>query len=98
MRQAVIRLWLDGKSKKFISRAVNHDVKTIRKIIKLYEQETAGVLPSNTKTTILDNYQEQIEQFLAQNLSKIRIFEELQKTGYSGSYQSLTNYARSIDR
>jgi transposase len=97
MYKTIIKLWQDGKSKKFISRAVNHDIKTIRKIIKLHEQEVAGIRPTKVKTTILGNYQEQIEQLLEQNLSKIRIFEELQKTGYNGSYPSLTNYARSIE-
>ena len=97
MHKAIIKLWQDGKSKKFISRAVNHDIKTIRKIIKLHEREVAGIPLSNIKATILSNYQEPIEQFLEQNLSKIRIFEELQKTGYNGSYQSLTNYTRSLE-
>ncbi len=43
MYKTIIKLWQDGKSKKFISRAVNHDIKTIRKIIKLHEQEVAGI-------------------------------------------------------
>jgi transposase len=97
MRTAVIKLWQDGKSKKFISRVVNHDIKTIRKIIKSYEQEVAGKLQESTKVTILSNYQDQIQQFLEQNLSKVRIFEELQKAGYNGSYPSLTNYARGLE-
>ena len=43
MSKAIIKLWQDGKSKKYISRAVNHDVKTVRRIIKLHEQELAGI-------------------------------------------------------
>ncbi len=97
MHKAIIKLWQDGKSKKFISRAVNHDIKTVRKIIRLYEQELAGTKATKTKATVLDNYQGEIEGFLEQNLSKIRIFEELKKAGYNGSYQTITNYARSIE-
>ncbi len=70
MHKAIIKLWQNGKSKKFISRAVNHDIKTVRKIIKLYEQELAGTKGTKTKTTALDNYQGEIEEFLEQNLSK----------------------------
>ena len=39
MCKAIIKLWEDGKSKRAISKALNHDVKTVRKVIKLYEQQ-----------------------------------------------------------
>ena len=99
MHKAIIKLWQDGKSKKYISRAVNHDIKTIRRIIKSHEQELAGgdTQPTKSKDTVLSSYQEQVSGFLEHDLSKIRIFEELQKAGYSGSYQSVTKYARSLE-
>lgn len=95
MHKAIIKLWQDGKSKKFISRAVNHDIKTIRRIIKAHEQKAAGV-DITAKATVLTNYQEKIEQLLEHDISKLRVFEELQKAGYKGSYQSLTNYTRGL--
>lgn len=99
MSKAIIKLWQDGKSKKYISRAVNHDIKTVRRIIKSHEQKLAGISTeaNKTKDSVLSSYQGQVNEFLEHDLSKIRIFEELQKAGYSGSYQSVTKYARSLE-
>lgn len=97
MNKAIIKLWKDGKSKKFISRAVNHDIKTVRRIIKLHQQEASSSVAIKVKAKVISNFQEQIKFFLEHNTSKLRIFEELQKAGYLGSYQSVTNYARSLE-
>ncbi|BFD45383.1 MAG: IS21-like element ISMac3 family transposase [Rickettsia endosymbiont of Sergentomyia squamirostris] len=96
MFEVVIKLWKDGKSKKAISRAVNHDVKTVRKIIKLYEQQVTSGVSYKQRTSKLDNYHQTIQELIEQGLSNIRIFEELQPVGYIGSYSSLTLFTRTL--
>ncbi|BFD46761.1 MAG: hypothetical protein DMENIID0002_14070 [Rickettsia endosymbiont of Sergentomyia squamirostris] len=64
MFEVVIKLWKDGKSKKAISRAVNHDVKTVRKIIKLYEQQVTSGVSYKQRTSKLDNYHQTIQELI----------------------------------
>ena len=54
MHKAIIKLWQGGKSKKYISRAVNHDIKTIRRIILLHEQELVSLQQIKNKDTVMD--------------------------------------------
>ena len=97
MFEAIIKLWKDGKSKKFISRAVNHDIKTVRKIIKLYNKDSATSISYKKRASLIDGYQEDIQTLIENNLSKIRIYEEIRKIGYSGSYSSLTHFTRILN-
>jgi len=97
MFEAIIKLWKDGKSKKFISRAVNHDIKTVRKIIKLYNKDSVTSISYKKRASLIDGYQEDIQTLIENNLSKIRIYEEIRKIGYSGSYSSLTHFIRILN-
>ena len=89
MYKAIIKLWEDGKSKRAISKALNHDVKTVRKVIKLYEQQGVDSNSYKSRTTMFVGYEQLIQEYIEKDLSIIRIFEEIKKCGYSGSYQSL---------
>jgi len=95
MFEAIIKLWKDGKSKKAISRAVNHDVKTIRKIIKLHQQSLTSVT-YKPRASLLDNFKVNIQQYVEQDLSNVRVFEEIRRFGYLGSYSLLTNFTRTL--
>jgi transposase len=96
MCKAIIKLWEDGKSKRAISKALNHDVKTVRKVIKLYEQQGVDSNSYKSRTTMFVGYEQLIQEYIEKDLSIIRIFEEIKKCGYSGSYQSLTALTRKI--
>ena len=81
MFEAIIKLWKDGKSKKAISRAVNHDIKTIRKIIKLHQQSLTSVT-YKPRASLLDNFKVNIQEYVEQDLSNVRVFEEIRRFGY----------------
>ncbi len=46
--RGILKLWASGKGKKEISRIVGHDIKTVRKIIKNYENRAVSPAPSIT--------------------------------------------------
>jgi transposase len=94
MYKSIIKLWNGGRSKKWISRAVNHDIKTVRRIIKLYEQQGITDNCYKARSKLLDNYDSQVQKLVEQDLSNIRIFEEIKKLGYTGSYSSVSNFTR----
>lgn len=94
MHKAIIKLWKEGKSKKAISRSVNHDIKTIRKIISSYEKHGISEPHYKRRESIFNDFAKPIEELLEQGLSSIRIFEELRKVGYRGSYSSITAFIR----
>jgi transposase len=97
MYKTIIHLWKNGHSKKAIAKSTGHDIKTIRKIITGYE--TSGVTSASFNKqpfAILTDYEPRILELLEQNLSNLRIYEEIQKIGYEGSYSSVTNFTRSL--
>lgn len=97
MYKTIIKLWKNGQSKKAITRSTGHDIKTVRKIIKLYELDGRDSSRFNKKQfVVLKDYEAQIVEFMSQGLSNIRILEEIKKSGYNGSYSSLTNFCRSL--
>ena len=96
MYSAILKLWTSGKSKKEICRSLGHDIKTIRKIIKNYEDSEISTAPSIMRTSQLDEHRETIVKHLEAGLSNIRIFEKLQLCGITCSYSTLTNFTRKI--
>ncbi len=67
MFEAIIKLWKDGKSKREINRTVNHDIKTVRKIIKLYEKESVTHLSYKRRTGLLDGLHQSIQELVEQS-------------------------------
>lgn len=96
MIETIIKLWKDGTSKRAISRTLKHDIKSVRKIIKLYEQTGTIVSCYKQRPSLVDQYQQAITELLEQDVSNVRIFEEIQRIGYTGSYASLTKFTRSL--
>ena len=97
MRKAIIRLWQKGKSKRSISRALGHDIKTVRKIIKNYEDAGIDTQLDAKRFSKFDKYKELIESYIALNYSNRRIYELLRLEKFLNmSYSSLTNYTRKL--
>lgn len=98
MHISIITLWKQNKSKREIARITGHDRKTVKRIIKHYE-ETGNELPVSAKKqckTILAEYNEQIITFIEQNLTAVRIYEKLSEQGVALSYSSINRYVSKI--
>lgn len=95
MHITIETLWKLGKNKTEISNATGHDWKTVDKVIK--SLETTGTYPvKKPHPNKLDNYKEKILQLLEQDLSGVRIHEELIKLGADTSYASVKKYITEI--
>lgn len=91
MHITIETLWRLGKNKTEISKATGHDWKTVAKVVK--SLETTGTYPvKKVHPNKLDNHKEQILQLFAQNLSGVRIFEELSASGLKTSYAAVKKY------
>ncbi len=91
MHITIETLWKLGKNKTEISKATGHDWKTVSKVIKSLEN-TGSYPVKKAHPNKLDNYKEQIVELLEQNLSGVRIFEELSAKGVDTSYASIKKY------
>ncbi|TXI98988.1 MAG: IS21 family transposase [Neisseriales bacterium] len=94
MHITIESLWKLGKTKSEISRITKHDWKTVNKVIKSLENGTYPQKKPHPKT--LDNHRTKILNLLEQNLSSIRIHEELQLDGVSISYSAVKRYVAEI--
>lgn len=92
MYTTIITLHKQGKSQRKISRLLGNDRKSVRKIIKKYEEFGTEEPGPIMRKSSLSNWQDKIVEFLEQGLSLVRIFEELQDFGFSGSYSSMRRY------
>jgi len=96
MHISIVTLWKQKKSKREIAKITGHDRKTVKRIIKSYE-ETGQELPVlNRKQSILNEYKEQIMELIEQNLTAVRIYEKLSEQGVSTSYSSIHRYISKI--
>lgn len=92
MHTTILTLWKQGKSKHEIARITQRDRKTVRKIIKKYE-ETGAETPSILhKESSLRKYHTEIVSYLESDLSGVRIYEKLQELGCGVSYSSVKRY------
>jgi transposase len=91
MRITIETLWKSGKSKNEISRLTGHDWKTVNKIIKSIKQ-TGSYPCKKPHPKFLDNHKTQILEFIEQDLTGVRIFEELRLLGVTTSYSTVKKY------
>ena len=94
MHVTIESLWKLGHNKTEISRITKHDWKTVDKVIKSIEAGTYPIKKEHPK--ILDEYKPQIIEFIEQNLTGLRIFEELKLLGVNVSYSSVKKYIATI--
>lgn len=92
MFMTIITLWKQGKSKSEIARIVQHDRKTVSKVIREYETKNKERPSIITKKSIVEPYKEEIIQYLERGLSGVRIHEELIPQGLTAKYRTLSEY------
>jgi transposase len=96
MHITIESLWKLGHNKTEISRITKHDWKTVAKVIKTLE---AGSYPVKKPHPLcLDQYKPQIVELIEQNLTGIRIHEELRVLGSTVSYSSVKKYIANIKK
>lgn len=94
----IVTLWQQGKSQREISKLVNHDRRTVGKVIKNYQKTKIFKVPAIQKVKILDQYQEKILEYLENDLSGVRITEELAKLGCSAKYRTVSEYIQKLKK
>ena len=92
MHTTILTLWKQGRSKNEIARITQKDRKTVRKIIKRYEE--AGIEHPRVfhKESSLRKYHTEIVSYLESALSGVRIHEKLQELGCGIGYSSVKRY------
>lgn len=91
MNITIETLWKKGHNKSEISRLTGHDWKTVFKVIKQIER--SGAYPKKKPhPRKLDAYKSKIQEFLEQDLSGVRIFEELKAVGVKVGYSTVKEY------
>ena len=96
MHTTIVTLWKQGKSKKEIARITQKDRKTVRKVIKKYEETGIETPSSINKESALRTYHAEIISYLESDLSAVRIYEKLQDLGYAKSYSSVKRYVANL--
>jgi len=97
MYTTILTLFKQGKSKSEISRITGHDRKTVRKIIKKYQEQSIEVPIYKARPSKLDKYYDQIVSYLEKDLSKVRIYEELVRcNNIDASYSAVSRYIAKI--
>lgn len=86
-----------GKNKAQIAKITGHDWKTVNKIIQQIDSGQEKPLAQERGGKLM-GYKEEILKLLGQGLSGVRIHEELQTKGYSGSYQGVKKYINKLKR
>jgi transposase len=90
-------LWEKHKNKSLIAKMTGHDWKTVAKRIKEIE-EGKEYLARKPHPRMLDPYQEQIIEWLEENISGVRIHEKMQEEGVKVGYSTVKGYISQIKR
>lgn len=96
MHTTILTLWKQGRSKKEIVRITEKDPKTVRKIIRKYEEKGEEFPSALERRNSLEDYHQEIVSFLESNLSILRIYEKLKDLGCPLGYSSVKRYVRKI--
>lgn len=96
MYTTILTLHKLGTSKRQIAKSLNLDRKTVRRIISKYNECGMESQAPYEKGSKVFEWHDEVIKLLEKDLSFVRINEELQALGFSGSYSSLTRYLRKI--
>ena len=96
---------INGKKIKVIARELNISKNTVKKIINS-DATKFELLKQNRTKPVLDEYLDEIKQILLENskepkrrrLTAKKIYEQMQKSGYKGSYESVNLVVRKYRR
>jgi transposase len=94
MYTTILTLHKQGTSQREISRLTKTHRRTVKKIIKKYEEKGIEAPSRYERSSEVGNWDEEVVKLLSRNLSVVRIFEELRKQGFELSYNSLSRYIR----
>jgi transposase len=97
MYTTIKTLWELGHNKSEISRITDHDWKTVDKVIKDIKK---GICTPHVKErdSILNPYKEKILNLLEEELSAVRIHEELAAAGFAGSYSVVKQHVGELKK
>ncbi|HBM14913.1 MAG TPA: hypothetical protein DD381_00965 [Lentisphaeria bacterium] len=96
MNITIETLWKLGKNKSEISRSVNHDWKTVSKVVESMKEGKYPEKKPHPKQ--LDIYRAKIIEYLKNGLTGRRVFEELRTLGSKASYSAVKDYISEIRR
>lgn len=96
MYTTILTLWKQGKSKSEIARVTGKDRKTVRQIIRKYEQIGQEAPAVHRRGSSLNQYHPEIVSLLESDLSIVRIYEKLRDIGCLRSYSSVKHYIGKI--
>jgi len=90
-------LWKRHKNKSLIAKMTGHDWKTVAKRIKEIE-EGKEYLARKPHPRMLNPYQEQIIEWLEEDISGVRIHEKLTEEGVKAGYSTVKDYISQIKK
>jgi len=88
-------LWKRHKNKSKIARLTGHDWKTVAKMIKAIEEDKEYP-KKKPHPRVLDPYKEQIIKWMEEDLTGVRIHEEIQGMGVKVGYSTVKDYLAKI--
>jgi transposase len=94
MYMTILTLHKQGTSQRQIAKLTKTDRKTVRRIIDQYKNQKIEEPISCVHVPKASIYHQQIVDLIGCNISNVRIYEELQKSGYKGSYSGLNRYIK----
>lgn len=97
MYTTIETLWKRHKNKSKIARLTGHDWKTVAKMIKAIE-EGKEYPKKKPHPRVLDLYKEQIIKWMEEDLTGVRIHEELQGMGIKVGYSTVKDYLSKIKK
>ncbi len=86
MYMTILTLHKQGTSQREIARVTKTDSKTVGRIIDKYKNHNIDLPISYIRQSKVSAYHQQIVDLIGCALSNLRIYEEVQKSGYKGSY------------
>jgi transposase len=97
MYTTIKTLWERTKNKTEIARLTGHDWKTVAKVIKNIE---AGIeIPQyKPRGSLIDAYRQKVLALLEKDLNGVRIYQELTRDGFKGSYPTVKRYINKLKR
>ena len=97
MYTTIKTLWGRTRNKTEIARLTGHDWKTVAKVIKNIE---AGIeIPQyKPRGSLIDDYRQKVLALLEKDLNGVRIYQELMRNGFKGSYPTVKRYINNLKR
>jgi len=94
MYTTILTLHQRGTSQRQIAKMTRTDRKTVRRIVAKYENHNIQEPTTYQRISKVSAFHIQIINLLEHKLSAIRIYEEIQKIGFAGSYSALNRYIK----